>query len=74
MNVCAQTRYLYGTRCEPLPPAPPTLAELGQEIAALRRRVAELEHWKIDRQAAHNALVLTIEQLARPGQAGEQQP
>lgn len=62
-DVCAQTRYIYGTRCEPLPPALPTLAELESEIVALRRRIVALEHRCNDRQAAHNGLLDEVERL-----------
>lgn len=68
MSVCAQTRYIYGTRCESLPPAPPTQADLEQQIAdleramlQLRRRVSDLEHRTNDRQAAHNAAAVQLE-------------
>lgn len=54
-----QTRYVYGTRCEP----PPTLCELEEQIAALRRQVTELEHGRIAGQEAHNALATAVEQL-----------
>lgn len=70
MTVCAQTRYVYGTRCEA--PAPqPTIEDLEREIALLRRRLSDLEHRTNDRQAAHNALATAVEQLACPGPAGE---
>jgi hypothetical protein len=38
-------------------------AEHEQEIAALRRQIAELQHGRIASQTAHNALVLAVEQL-----------
>jgi hypothetical protein len=54
-----QTRYVYGTRCEPPPPE----LTIEEQLVDLRRRVTALEHWKIDRQTAHNTLLSDIERL-----------
>ena len=61
-------------QCAPAAPSPDvdrmrlhvqsrTIDLLEQQIAALRRRVAELEHGRIAQQRAHNALADHVDQL-----------